>query len=406
MSSSTNTIYGLAALTRPIFQSKNYNQTVDALYERVELDPKDAAALLDLGMLHQLLGMQEQGLAIQQDALKLQQHFVVKNEKDAQLFPSPLAVEGVAKRRERGEKIIKLLVLMQPGTFQENTPVEFLVENTLIQLEILYILPDSPLPEIIPEHDVMLIGIGYTEASHALLERMIPWVAAWQKPVINRPEHILKTSREALKTALDNADGVFVAGIQRLNRAETADYNAHFPILIRPLDSHAGRDLKKIDDVASLLSYLENVQDKSFFITEFVDYRKPDGMFTKYRIVLIGGKPYIAHMAMNDHWMIHYLNAGMKEDAAKRELEAEGMASFHTDFALRHAGAFEHMHQRLGLDYLIMDCGETPNGELFVFEADTIMIVHDMDDENIYPYKKPVMKVLFDAFAEFVRMKV
>jgi hypothetical protein len=292
---------------------------------------------------------------------------------------------------------------MQPGTFQENTPIEFLVENAQVQLEILYILPNASLPENIPEHDVMLVGIGYTQSSHALLERMIPWIAAWQKPVINRPEHILKTSREALKTALNGADGVFVAGIERLNRTETANYRGYFPILIRPLDSHAGRDLQKIDDTASLLTYLENVKDESFFITEFVDYRKPDGLFYKYRIVLIGGKPFIAHMAMNDHWMIHYLNAGMKEDAKKREKEAIGMASFHTDFALRHVSAFEQMHERLGLEYLVMDCGETPDGKLFVFEADTIMIVHDMDDEQIYPYKKPVMKLLFDAFEDFVQ---
>lgn len=384
MPSQNNKIHGLAALTRPIFQSKNYNPTVDTLYERIENNPTDAAALLDLGMLHQLLGMQEQGLVIQQDALKLQQHFVVSDKENAP---------------------IKLLALMQPGTFQENTPIEFLIENTLIQLEILYILPDSPLPKIIPEHDVMIVGIGYTEASHALLERMRPWVAAWKKPVINKPEHILKTSREALKTSLEGATGVFVAGIQRLNRVETATYSKHFPILIRPLDSHAGRDLQKIYDNASLLNYIEHVADESFFITEFVDYRKPDGLFYKYRIVLIGGKPYIAHMAMNDHWMIHYLNAGMKEDATKRGSEAQGMASFHSDFAVRHAEAFEQMHQRLGLDYLVMDCGETPNGELFVFEADTIMIVHDMDDEEIYPYKKPAMKVLFDAFAEFVQMR-
>ncbi len=384
MPSQNNKIHGLASLTRPIFQSKNYNLTVDALYERIEENPKDAAALLDLGMLHQLLGMQEQGLAIQQDALKLQQHFVVNNEANTP---------------------IKLLALMQPGTFQENTPIEFLIENAQVQLEILYILPNAPLPENIPDHDVMLIGIGYTEESHALLERMIPWVAAWQKPVINKPEHILKTSREALKAALNGADGVFVAGIERLNRTETANYNTHFPILIRPLDSHAGRGLEKIETADALIPYLEATSDEHFFITEFVDYRKPDGLFYKYRIVLIGGKPFIAHMAMNDHWMIHYLNAGMKEDADKRAKEAQGMASFHTDFALRHVSAFEQIHQRLGLEYLVMDCGETPDGKLFVFEADTIMIVHDMDDEQIYPYKKPVMKLLFDAFEQFVQTR-
>ncbi len=380
-----NQIHGLAALTRPIFQSKNYDKTVDGLYARIETNPQDAAALLDLGILHQLLGLQEQGLAIQHDALKLQQHFAVDRAENAQ---------------------IKLLALMQPGTFQENTPVEFLIENTQIQLEILYILPNAPLPETIPDHDVMLVGIGYTEAGKALLERMIPWVAAWPKPVINRPEHVLKTSREALKFALQSADDVFVADIQRLTRTETASYTSHFPILIRPVDSHAGRGLEKIDEAAALAPYLENIHDENFFITEFVDYSQPDGLFYKYRVVLIAGKPYIAHLAMNDQWMIHYLNAGMKEDAAKRELEAQGMASFHTGFALRHARAFEQMHQRLGLDYLVMDCSETPDGRLFVFEADTIMIVHDMDDEEIYPYKKPVMKCLFDAFSAFVQTRV
>ncbi len=380
-----NQIHGLAALTRPIFQSKNYDKTVDGLYSRVETNQQDAAALLDLSILHQLLGLQEQGLAIQQDALKLQQSFLVGN------------TENVS---------VKLLALMQPGTFQENTPVEFLIETTTIQLEILYILPNGPLPENIPAHDIMLVGIGYTQNSHAILERMIPWVAAWPKPVLNKPEHILKTSREALKKSLENADNVFVADIQRLSRAETANYNAYFPILIRPLDSHAGRGLEKINNSDELVPYLKSIDDEKFFLTRFVDYSKPDGLFYKYRIVLIGGKPFVAHLAMNDHWMIHYLNAGMKEDAGKRGLEAQGMASFHTSFALRHAQAFEQMHQRLGLDYLVMDCGETPDGKLFVFEADTIMIVHDMDDEDIYPYKKPVMQVLFDAFAEFVQTRV
>ncbi len=382
MPSQNNQIYGLAALTRPIFQSQNYSATVDNLYERIEQNPQDAAALLDLGILHQLMGLQEQGLSIGQDAVKIAQHFAIKHEGNAPL---------------------KLLALVCPGTFQENTPIEFLVENAAIQLDILYIMPDAPLPQIVPEHDIMMVAIGYTEQNHALLERMIPWVLAWQKPVINRPEAILNTSREALKREISDGEHVFVADIKRVDRAEI---EAHFPFLIRPLDSHAGRDLEKIDDEASLENYLSRVKDDTFFLTDFVDYRSPDGLFYKLRVVLINGAPYIAHMAMNDHWMIHYLNAGMKEVASKRALEAQGMADFQSGFALRHAAAFATLHKNLGLDYVVMDCAELPDGRLFVFEADTIMIVHDMDDEIIYPYKKPAMKVLFDGFEAYVQTKV
>lgn len=37
---------------------------------------------------------------------------------------------------------------------------------------------------------------------------------------------------------------------------------------------------------------------------------------------------------------------------------------------------------------------------MLVFEADVAMIVHDMDSEVIFPYKKPVMRKLFKVFQE------
>ena len=57
------------------------------------------------------------------------------------------------------------------------------------------------------------------------------------------------------------------------------------------------------------------------------------------------------------------------------------------------------IHKRLGLDYLVLDCSETPDGRLFIFEADTIMIVHSMDRDDIYPYKRPAMMKIFNCFS-------
>ena len=63
------------------------------------------------------------------------------------------------------------------------------------------------------------------------------------------------------------------------------------------------------------------------------------------------------------------------------------------------------MVERTGLDYLGIDCSETYDGELLIFEIDSNMVVHDMDPVDIYPYKQPQMRKLFNAFQQMLRDK-
>ena len=81
------------------------------------------------------------------------------------------------------------------------------------------------------------------------------------------------------------------------------------------------------------------------------------------------------------------------------------MASFDEDFAVRHAAAFAGLYERLGLDYFAIDCAELSDGRLLLFEADVSMIVHALDPEDLYPYKKPQMKKLFEAFGTVLKAR-
>jgi glutathione synthase/RimK-type ligase-like ATP-grasp enzyme len=177
---------------------------------------------------------------------------------------------------------------------------------------------------------------------------------------------------------------------------------AMFPVIVRPVDSHAGQGLEKIQNNAELADYLANRSNNEFYLSSFIDYRNSDGLFRKYRIVLIKGKPFLCHLAISEHWMIHYLNAGMSESADKRAEEAQVMVSFDDNFAARHAQAFSEINERVGLDYLGIDCGETPDGKLLIFEIDSCMIVHAMDSEALYPYKQPQMHKVFSAFQDML----
>ena len=104
--------------------------------------------------------------------------------------------------------------------------------------------------------------------------------------------------------------------------------------------------------------------------------------------------------------MVHYLNAGMDLDAAKRAEEAAMMATFEQGFAARHAAAFAALHAAFGLDYFAIDCAEDRDGALLLFEADTAMIVHDMDPPDLYLYKPPAMAKLFAAFQALIAARL
>ncbi len=125
-------------------------------------------------------------------------------------------------------------------------------------------------------------------------------------------------------------------------------------------------------------------------------------MFRKYRIVFIDGKAYACHLAIADQWKLWYLNADMADDAQKRAEEALFMETFEQDFAQRHAIALRELSHRIGLDYFAIDCAETKQGKLLIFEADIAMIVHNMDPTEVYPYKGPQMRKVFAAFAEMI----
>jgi hypothetical protein len=87
----------------------------------------------------------------------------------------------------------------------------------------------------------------------------------------------------------------------------------------------------------------------------------------------------------------------MAVSVSHRLEEAKFMQEFDQQFGLRHAAALAEMNARIGLDYVAIDCAETVDGKLLVFEADNTAIVHDMDPPNVYPYKSPQMKKIFKA---------
>ena len=383
-------LIGVAPLLRRALLKDDLRPLGAVLLARAQQNPLDANAYLDFSTVLQLTGEPGYALAVQAEAIRIQP-----------LYSLP------ARQSTTG---LRLLVVMGPGDLMSNTPIEFLLEDSDVALDLLFLTPDSTWPDSVPEHDVMMVGIAESDANQSLLHQVAQGVAGWPRPVINAPELIAVLSRDGVCAALERVDGVLLpltARTDRTNLLALAADATHlsnllpcdqFPLIVRPVGSHAGQNLEKVTTPADVADYLARVDGERFYVSRFIDYRSADGMFRKYRIALIEGLPYICHFAVSEHWMIHYLNAGMDESAEKRRQEAECMAHFVDEFAVRHAAALTAVFDRLGLPYLGIDCAETPDGQLLVFEIDNAMIVHAMDSEELYGYKRPAMQKVFAAF--------
>ncbi len=341
-----------------------------------------AAGLLELGTLFQLTGEKPRALECQRIALS-----------SARLF----------RHGEAGPDGLRILMLVTAGDLMTNTPLELMLEGRAVEVTRLYLDAATPLPAAVPDHHLAIMAVSESDETRPLLERLVGIEAAWPRPMMNSAGEVLELARDRLYRRLDGAPGIVIPPTFRLGRLELAASPPELPIILRPVGSHAGKALERIDTPAALAAYLGAEPAERLYASPFVDYASEDGLFRKYRIALFNGTPWLCHMAVSGHWMVHYLNAGMAEDAAKRAEEQAAMEGFRAGFGQRHAGAFEALHERLGLGYFAVDCAETRDGGLLVFEADVAMIVHDLDPGDLYPYKKAQMKQVFDAFESLLR---
>lgn len=359
------------------------------MMDRVSDDTAGSGIGMDLSVISQLLGDQPTGLSLQDESLALRR-----------LYRSPCAKSPPRLR------VLAFAAVMDIGG---NTPLEFLLQGSDIELATYYVVPGAPLPSPMPDHDIAIVVAPDGDAAQASMKEIAALVATWPRPVLNLPCHINVLDRDRLYQMLSGIAGLAIPPTVRIRRDDLDDMARRaavsgallevgaFPLIIRPVGSHAGFGLARLSDPDGLSAYLADRPEPEFFISPFVDYASDDGMFRKYRVVFAGGKPYACHMAIADEWKVWYLNADMALSIPHRLEEAVWMKSFDQDFAVRHADALARMVASIGLDYFAIDCAQARDGDLLVFEADNTAIVHDMDPPSVYPYKSPQMQKIFQA---------
>ncbi len=381
---------GMASLLRQLASGVDISLLAAAAANHPDLAHK----LMGVSILFQLTGNNEMSSELQAKATNIRQFYHLLT--------------------AHGRPGMRLLALMVPGDPLDNTPLDFLLEGSDVALDLLYLTPELSIPDPLPEHDLLFVAIGLSDRNRLPLERLHTLLRSSPRPVLNSPDRIMALSRDRVSALLRNVPGLEMPLSVRLDREimeqlrrgerSVADLlgDSAFPVILRPVDSHAGEGLVRVESPEGIGAYLGSTAAPDFIVSRFVEYAGDDGLYRKYRVALIDGQPYVCHLAISENWIVHYKSAGMTESAAKRAEEARFMVGFDDDFARRHKEPFGIIHERIGLDYAVMDCGETPEGKLLVFELDNIGLVHAVDPVSLFPYKQPQMRKVFTAFREML----
>ena len=389
--------FGLAPYLRMSIAGMDLQPVGEHVLAQAQAQPDSATLWMALSLVLQSLGQRELGLTAQAQALSLQR------------------VYHLSARQQPVR--CRLLMLMEPGDLAANTPLECLLEDSDIELIFYYLSHNEPLLTPLPEHDAVLIAMSDSDENRAHLAFLAQTLAHWPKPVLNLPQFIPCVDRATASSLLQHQPGVLMPPTLRASRAQllaiasganqlsTVFPDCDFPIILRPLGSQGGHGLAKIETPEDIAPYLSGQPDAEFFISRFINYSHADGYFRKIRVALIDGQPYACHMAVSSNWMIHYVNAGMYEEAWKRAEELAFMEGFET-FKQRHKSALQAISRAIPLDYLCIDCAETVDGQLLIFEVDHAMVIHAMDTEAQFPYKQIHMHKVKKAFRDLLLQRM
>ncbi|NNM51264.1 MAG: hypothetical protein HKM02_03450 [Pseudomonadales bacterium] len=367
---------GLAPFLRMSLAGEDLIAKAGELMERVRVCPEDAGSWRDASIALSCLGQAELAQQFLEQALSLCTHY---------------KIQGSAS-----QPILRVLMLMQPGELSANTPLECLLEQAPVEI-VQALVTSGQLSSLqVPEHDVLFMAVAESPASQNLLHELELQLASWPRPVINTPQAVLGMARDRVAQLLQGIEGLVVPVTTSYSRATLQPSVLAYPIIIRPLGSQAGHDLACLQHPDELIAYLHKVQADTFYVAPFVDYADRQGLYAKMRIALIDGEPWPCHRALSAHWMVHYVNAGMYEDAAKRAQELIWMQTF-SAFLERHVVTLNEVAERLQLPYVLLDLAELQDGRLLLFEADPAMVVHAMDSVELFPYKQVYMGQLREA---------
>jgi Flp pilus assembly protein TadD len=296
-----------------------------------------------------------------------------------------------------------------------STPLDYLAGRASYDRHFYCVVPDAEpgfFESLKAKADVVFNMIADADNGTKILPFVTRIADRLDCPIVNHPRLILENDRETVARRL--------AGIPLCRIPKTVRCNGHeleksapeerlpemgLPVLVRVAGTHGGDALDKCDDWPAVKAFMAGRVDASYYVSEYIDYRSPDGYFRKYRWICMDGEIYPYHLAIHRDWKVHYFRTDMTDHDWMRHEEEEFLRTPQAVFDSSCMNALAAIAEATRLDYCGIDCGLDRNNNIVVFEANATMLVHD-EKEDVFAYKNPYIAKIKQAFDAMLARRV
>lgn len=306
---------------------------------------------------------------------------------------------------------VPLLLLV--STSSANTPFERMIDSRTFLVHKLTVEGAGRLSSL-PEHRLAVNAVGDVDASPEGVDFARRTLARSHAPVVNHPDHIASTGRRQNAQRLANIPGVQVARIERVERETLSDPAAasrltamgfQWPLLLRSIGYHTGEHFVRVEAAAQLSHTARKLPGRDLFVMAFLDLRNAQGSYTKFRMMMVGGKLYPLHAVVSAAWKVHFFSADMGKDAAYRELDALFLEQPQMVVGERAMTQLHAIATELDLDYGGIDFSIDAEGNVVVFEANATMVLAQPGTDAMWDYRRPAVANITAAVHDLLLAK-
>lgn len=239
------------------------------------------------------------------------------------------------------------------------------------------------------------------------LETLRKLLRGYRGRIVNRPDAVVRSTRNQVAKRLSGIDGLRVPATLRLRGQKLAAAvqsieraGLSFPAILRRAGTHGGSIVGRIESQAELADALQETGD--YILTEFADFQSADGLYRKYRAFFFGNRWVFRHMLAADQWNIHARQRADFMAHRQHLLDEEAVMFRDGAFGPAVRQVLDAVAGRMELDYFGMDFGIDRDGQVVLFEANATMNFFPFMTDPKFDYVRACLEPSSRAFGQLL----
>ncbi len=256
-----------------------------------------------------------------------------------------------------------------------------------------------------PETHLLVNQMAEPDSHSVVLERLVHLTTQYPEiPVFNPPHSIMQTRRDLLAESLQDIEGLVVPRTLRIQpRSSQAVFGAidaaslSYPVILKAAGQHGGKQTVLLKGPEPEALYPVALDGRPYYLIDYID-SAVNGVYQKFRLVMVQGRVYPHHFRTSDQWLVHFHSAQtyMDQQQAYYTQEMNFFKHFERDILPQVQAPLKALYERLPLDFVGIDACLLPDGQLLLFEANANMLIFRTQQLKL-PYFEPVVAQIREA---------